>query len=314
MNTKTKSPIGRRLFLQGMATLPFARAAWADVAAALPVKEIAPGVFVYQAPYEEASPANLGGIANLGFVIGEDAVAVIDSGGSLLEGQALAAAIRQHTDRPVVYVINTHAHPDHIFGNGAFSGAKVVGHKRLPEVLISHGPYYLETLKRDLGAAAAGSVVVPPDLLVADQMTLDLGHRQLRLQAWPPAHTVCDLTVRDERTGSWLLGDLLFWKRMPTIDGSLRGWIKLLTQLRAIPAARAVPGHGPASGPWPVASDPLLHYLTGLATEVRAALKKGMTLEEATETVGQDLKADWVLFDSTHPRNVAIAFAELEWE
>jgi quinoprotein relay system zinc metallohydrolase 2 len=305
--------ISRRLLLQGFAALPCAHKAWAG-GGALPVKEIAPGVFVHHAPYEEASATNQAGIANLGFIVGDDAVAIVDSGGSLLEGEALLGAIRQITDRPVTYVVNTHCHPDHIFGNGAFPGAKVVGHKRLAAALAARGAYYLETLKRDLGAAAAGSVVVPPDLEVADQMTLTLGSRQLHLQAWPTAHTDCDLTLRDLTTDNWFLGDLLFSQRMPTIDGSLRGWITLLNHLRTISAAQVIPGHGPASAPWPTTSEPLLRYLTDLAREVRAALKKGTTLEEATDTVGRDLKADWALFESVHPRNVAVAYAELEWE
>ncbi|PKU24142.1 quinoprotein relay system zinc metallohydrolase 2 [Telmatospirillum siberiense] len=315
MNGKGNRQIGRRRVLQGLAALPFAGIARASTGdTPLEMREIAPGVFVHQAPYEEATPANRGDIANLGFIVGDQAAAVIDSGGSLREGKALLAAVRRVTDRPVAYVINTHFHPDHIFGNAAFPVARIVGHQRMAAALKDRGAYYRQTLDRDLGEVAAGSAVVPPDLAVTDSLGLDLGNRRLLLQAWPPAHTDCDMTVRDERTDSWFLGDLLFCRRMPTIDGSLRGWIARLEQLRAIPAARAVPGHGPATVAWPDATDPLLRYLTGLSDEVRTALKNGVSLAEATGTVGRDLKADWILFETVHPRNVAVAFAELEWE
>src|SRR4051812_7871442 len=80
----------------------------ADGPESLPVQEIAPGVYVHHGVHEEATVANEGGIANLAFVIGDAAVAVIDSGGSPMEGRALLKAIRQVTALPVRYLINTH--------------------------------------------------------------------------------------------------------------------------------------------------------------------------------------------------------------
>ena len=68
--------------------------------AALPVTEIASGIFVHNGVHEEASAANEDAIANIGFIIGDKAVAVIDPGGSFAEGSALRAAIRARTDRP----------------------------------------------------------------------------------------------------------------------------------------------------------------------------------------------------------------------
>ena len=305
--------ISRRALLAGMAALPFCPAVAAETGTPW-VREIAPGVFVHQGPYEEASPANGGAIANSGFIIGGQGVAVVDSGGSLAEGQAMLAAIRQITDRPVAYVVNSHFHPDHIFGNSVFKGAQIVGHHNIAAALQARGGYYLQRARQTLGPAAEGLVITPPDLLVERELTLDLGRRKLILQAWPTAHTDSDLTLRDQASDSWFLGDLLFMQRAPTIDGNLRGWIAVLEKLRQSRAARVIPGHGPASAAWPRASDGLLRYLNGLVRAVRRAQRDGLSLEEAIDRVGKDLKGDWVLFDSVHPRNVAVAYAELEWE
>ncbi|MGN6704151.1 MAG: MBL fold metallo-hydrolase, partial [Burkholderiaceae bacterium] len=85
--------------------------------APLPMERIAPGVFVHEGEQAETSAANRGDIANIGFVVGKRCVAVIDTGGSAAIGAALREAVRSRTGLPVCYVINTHMHPDHVFGN-----------------------------------------------------------------------------------------------------------------------------------------------------------------------------------------------------
>jgi quinoprotein relay system zinc metallohydrolase 2 len=280
------------------------------------VSEVAPGVFVHTGVHEEASPANEDAIANIGFVLGDDTVAVIDPGGSAREGQKLRAAIAARTDRPIRYVILTHVHPDHIFGATAFRDDRpdFVGHVKLPGALAQRGEYYLRRLREALGAAAEGGEIVTPTLLVATQLELDLGGRRLMLRAHGPAHTDNDLTILDDKTRTLWLSDLLFVDRIPVVDGSLVGWLKELDELTVIAADRAVPGHGPAAVPWPTAAAPERRYLETLARETRAAIKAGKSIAEASRHVGRSERGRWLLFDEFHPRNVTASYKELEWE
>ena len=87
-------------------------------------------------------------------------------------------------------------------------------------------------------------------------LTIDLGGRTLELRAWPTAHTDTDLTVLDVATGTLFAGDLLFMERLPVVDGSLLGWLAVMDELEHSRRARVVPGHGPASAPWPEALAP----------------------------------------------------------
>lgn len=280
------------------------------------VTEIAPGNFVHYGRIEERAPGNLGDQANIGFIVGERCVAVIDTGGSFAVGQALRAAIRRTTDKPVCWVVLTHMHPDHCFGTAAFrdDGAEVVGHENLPRAMAQRARPYRNALQRDLGDLAAGSEGIPPTRLVHDETVLDLGGRTIRLKAWPVAHTDNDVTVQDESTGTLWLGDLLFVDHTPVVDGKITGFIEVLDRLAAAQVPRFVPGHGKTATPWPQALQPERDYLALIVRETRAALKRRKSIEEAVDEVGLSARGNWVNFDDYHRRNVTTAYTELEWE
>ncbi|MGN6772583.1 MAG: quinoprotein relay system zinc metallohydrolase 2 [Rhizobiaceae bacterium] len=281
------------------------------------LKEIAEGIFAFEGAVDLETPSNEGAIANLAAIVGKDAAVVIDSGGSLVEAKSFIKAIRKVTDKPVRYLINTHMHPDHIFGNAAFRdlGATIVGHRNLPRALEARGAFYLKSYREQIGEALMeGIEIVPPTRLVEDRLELDLGGRKLELRAWEAAHTDNDLTAYDTATRTFFAGDLVFVKHLPTLDGSLLGWLRQMGALAAIGAERVVPGHGPVPSAWPEALDAERHYFEVLASDLRKAIAAGTPLAEAVKTAGRSEANKWALFDEYNGRNATAAYAELEWE
>ncbi|MFM0322136.1 quinoprotein relay system zinc metallohydrolase 2 [Caballeronia glebae] len=294
----------------------FASATIARGETVLPVTRIAPGNYAHRGHDDVATRENGGDIANIGFIVGTRCVAVIDTGGTLAEGRALRAAIRAVTPLPVCYVINTHMHPDHIFGNAAFKAdhPQFVGSAKLALAETSRADNYMRALNRELGSAAAGSEIVAPTRTIDGTRTLDIGGRTLTLRTWKTAHTNNDLTVYDEKTGTLWTGDLLFVRCIPVIDGSVLGWLDDIAHIRQMNPRHVVPGHGPLDPPWPQSLDAEARYLADLARDVRAAIKRGETIRQAVDSIGLNEKDKWLLFDLYHRRNVTAAYAELEWE
>jgi quinoprotein relay system zinc metallohydrolase 2 len=306
----------RDLILGGLAALGLGAAGRSSSAEGLLVtKMVAPGIHIRRGVDEDASLANDDAIANIGFIVGGTAVAVVDPGGSLNDGRRLRARIREVTSLPIRYVLMSHAHPDHVFGAGAFQedNPEFIGHARLPNALAERGEYYRQGLEAILGKGRAGPVVMPTRV-IGDSDKIDLGDRTLILTAHGVAHSDADLSVFDPATGTLLPADLLFVGRVPALDGRLTGWQKELTRLRAVPAHRAVPGHGPVSVDWPLGVRGLDRYLDVLLRETRAAVKQGMDINAAVATVGRSERGKWALFDDYHGRNVTQAFKEVEWE
>jgi quinoprotein relay system zinc metallohydrolase 2 len=278
-------------------------------------REVAPGIHIRRGVDEDVSASNDDAIANIGFIVGTEAVAVTDSGGSLNDGSRLRARIREVTPLPIRFVLMSHVHPDHVFGAGAFAAdhPAYVAHAGLPAALSLRWEYYRKRTEDVLGKDTVGAAVMPTRL-VRERDEIDLGGRVLELTAHKIAHTDCDLTVFDRATRTLIASDLLFVGRVPSLDGSLKGWIRELGALKHIEAQHAVPGHGPVSVDWPGGCHDLERYLGVLLRETREAVAKGIEIDAAAKSVARSERGHWALFDDYNGHNVIQAFKELEWE
>lgn len=313
-STAIPSPTARRRIL--LVAMVFALGSGVAKSETLNLSQAAPGVYVHQGRHLGLSSPERDDIANIGFIAGDRCVAVIDTGGSIEIGHRLRTAVRSLTSKPVCYVINTHVHYDHILGNAAFlgEGAKFVGHKNLVAAVENNRTFFLQSFARELGTEAGPERIKGPDVTVAKTKILDLGNRKLELTAHRTAHTDSDLSVFDMKTKTLWIADLLFVERVPAIDGSIKGWIEESEALFSREFSKVIPGHGRIPGDWRAALQAQIRYFKTLTSEIRSILQKGGFLEDALGSVGRSEKDRWLLFEEHHPRNVARAFAELEWE
>ncbi|MDP2101279.1 MAG: quinoprotein relay system zinc metallohydrolase 2 [Methylotenera sp.] len=280
------------------------------------IENVGDGIYVHHGEHLDIDTGYQGDICNISFIVGSRGVAVIDTGGSLKVGRQLREAIRQITSLPVLYVVNSHVHPDHIYGNAAFLADKpeFVGHEKLANAMESRKEQYAKLNARFLHEDAVGTELIKPTLAVKDKLELDLGGRKLMLTAHPVAHTNTDVSMIDSKTGTLFTGDLLFIERTPVIESDVKGLIAEIEKLKSSPAKQVVPGHGPVTKDWIAALSDAQRYLNVLLADVRNSIKNNEGMEKSMDTAAASEKGKWKLFDVANRRNVNTIYPALEWE
>src|SRR6266545_4056686 len=190
---------------------------------------------------------------NVGAVLGGDEVLVIDTRSWRAEAEELLRELRALTSLPCRQVLNTHAHFDHCFGNAVFRPAAVWGHQRCAEDLRLHGEEQRRNVMKWFPRAAADLAsleIVPPDRLVADRATVDLGGRRVELLHLGRGHTDNDLVALVPDAGVAFAGDLVEEGAPPSFgDAWPLEWPATLERLLGIATPVVVPGHGDIAGP-----------------------------------------------------------------
>lgn len=280
------------------------------------LSEVAEGNFVHLGKHVSIEDKQRDDIANLGFIIGDNCIAVIDTGGSITIGKLLLDKIRSISDKPICYVINTHVHFDHVLGNKAFTVEKpiFVGHQKLADAFEHNREFFLTQFKDDLGPNPDASSIVGPSELIEQSKQIDLGNRTLTLIAYPVSHSHNDLIVIDDKTKTLWAGDLIFRERVPSLTGSLKGWIQVIKDLRTLEINKVVPGHGSIANSVNDAIEKQQAYLQSLLDETRKAIAEGQFVNDAMENIDKENHWEWLLHEFQHPTNVSKAFTELEWE
>lgn len=217
----------------------------ADLDYALHPRQIAEGTWLLEGSTDNFSKANGGNIVNTGFIVTDSGVVVIDTGPSRRYGEALRKAIAATTDKPVIQVLLTHHHPDHMLGNQAFADVPIGALAGTIESMRQQGDGLAENMYRMVGDWMRGTELQLPTQTL-ESGTLTIGGHPLRLLALS-GHTGADLAILDEKTGVLFAGDLVFYQRALTTPNTpgLGVWLADIDQLEALPWTVIVPGHGP---------------------------------------------------------------------
>lgn len=191
---------------------------------------------------------------NIGAVIGDGGVAVIDSRESPSQARQMRRELARITAKPVRWLVNTHWHWDHTFGNEEFAGAAIWGHRQCRRVLSERGEETRERCAALVPAEQRGEFeslrIVLPEHLVDSEATIDLGDRRLELRYLGRGHTEGDLVVTVPDAGVRFAGDLLEEGAPPSFgDAYPIAWASTAARLAGLGDGVVVPGHGDLMDP-----------------------------------------------------------------
>jgi cyclase len=238
--------------------------------------------------------------ANATFITTKEGVIVIDTRGSEQEAEQVLKAIREVTQQPVVYVVNSHFHKENISGNGVFQSARtLIAQRQTLAMIVTE-------------AERENRKVTPPNLSFEKKLELKLGKYHLKLIHPGPAHTEGDLYIFIPKWRIMITGGMVYNRTIPFMgDSSTDSWIKALVEMENLDAEMIIPGHGPVGGK-PLVTQ-MKHYLMELKRFISDALDDRKNLPETIEIVKAKLKvkySGWKHFEQRIDENIVRAYVE----
>jgi glyoxylase-like metal-dependent hydrolase (beta-lactamase superfamily II) len=284
----------------------------------MPVRQVSEHAY-----YALGSPGiateNEGFISNAGFVVTDGGVVVFDSLGSPSLAWKLRQKIREITDQPVVKVVVSHYHADHIYGLQVFAdeGAEILAPRGAYAYLDS--PAALERLEERRFSldpwVNENTRLVRPDRLVEDEYRFTVGGIDFQLNYLGSAHSDGDLTMYVVQDRVLFSGDIIFEGRVPFVgDADTATWLETLERLETNELVALIPGHGPHARDPVAAVAGTREYLAYLRQVMGEAVLQLQDFASAYEA------ADWSrferlpAFEAANRRNAYQVYLSLEAE
>lgn len=277
--------------------------------------QVAPNVYAVIGDLAGQTYENDGLNNNLGFVISDKGVLVINTGPSLRVAKALHAAIQKTTQQPIKWVVDVNSQNHYWLGNDYFKslGATLIASQEGERVMREMGVQQLETNQTLLKEKAAGTKLTYPTDLVTDKRELKLGKTLVQLLHFGPAHTPGDLVVWLPEQKILFAGDIIYTERLLAIIpiGNSANWIEAFDKLAALNPKTVIPGHGKPTTMERARRD-TRDYLSFLRTEAKRVFDASGSMQDAVEKTDQSRFRALVNFDLLARRNMNQVFQEVE--
>jgi cyclase len=283
-------------------------------------------------------------VSNSGFVVLDHSVLVFDTHFTPEAGHALLSGIRTITPRPILYVVNSHGHPDHTHGNQVFGDAQRIGSSAARrDVLQSDLPSLnrtmsitqsqLEKLRREMGKETDAAQlkrlreqiksredyvqtmsrlkILAPFITLEDSLKIQDGKQEVRILYLGKGHTDGDIVLFLPAQKIAFVGDLFFNEAIPNVqDSSLLPWMKTIEELLKLDAEKFVPGHGAVGSKKDV--EKFLAYFQELQSLVKPAVERGDTVDQVTKETALPAKFGSYRFQNFFPSNVQKMYSEIK--
>lgn len=290
-----------------------------------------------------------GGGGNITAISTEDGLVVIDTFMTPASAREARKLIEEFSNKPICYVINTHYHSDHTFGNQVFDEALIIGHYKCVERILARygdvrkGPVFWENrvkdLERQLNSAGPDSeaaaqlevqlqssrqlleesrdfVFTPPELAIHGGATLMLGGKTFKILNMGPGHSDTDLIIHVPEERLLVMGDLFLPKRIPYVDfeggADPQNWILIFDELIQMSSEydHVVSGHGDIHSIEELKEQ--RECMTALWDAVCDAWNRGLSLEQAQKEIKLEKHRDYISFERGKSLNIENCWRILE--
>ena len=256
---------------------------------------------------------------NSTLIVGKKDCILVDTRQNISLAKESQSAVKSVTLKPIKYLINTHYHGDHTFGNQLFVEVQdIIGHKKTRATLLETGEQHKDFFRDFFGVSGTDKVVItPPTLTFENELSIQFDNMTIKISHTDNAHTDnahtdtdCYIHIPEQKL--LITGDL-FNNRTIAFTGdpqcNIGGWIKAIQEMAALDIETVIPGHGPFGKK----EDLIVYrqYFEKLQTVAKQEFEKGKTREEMKESLKLPEYKEWGHYDDWLSVNIETAYNEL---